>query len=80
MNLKQKKLISAYENPVWIKYECDKGARWTSVRGGSCEHPLNKECNFSGCPTGHGVAIKGETSNRDEAHEWFKRPERRGAK
>ena len=62
------------QKTVWIKYECDNGARWTAVKGGMCETRAGK-CRFSGCPNGHNYHRAGETTNRHEAHEWFNRPE-----
>ena len=63
----------AYNNPIWIMYECAAGARWTAVKGGSCEHPMDEDCNFSGHQPGHKVQIKGETNDRHIAHDWFRR-------
>ena len=55
---------------IWIKYECEKGNRWTLTKGPFQDHP--GKCVFSGCETTHNFKIVGETSNVDEASEWFK--------
>ena len=65
-----------YENPVWIKYRCFKGAQFTAVKGGTCEIPDKSRCEFSGCNTKHQVRVIGETSDRNEAHNWFHSPYR----
>lgn len=66
-----------YSDPTWEMYECDKGARWTAVKGGTCTSKDKDECYFSGCPGGtrHQLHLKGETKDRDKAHDWFRRPE-----
>lgn len=63
----------AYQNPIWLMYECDHGKRWTAVKGGFCEHDLKDFCNFSGCEKGHFVRLIGETIDRKTAHLWFRR-------
>ena len=62
-----------YKNPIWIKYECDHGARWTAVKGGSYETEAG-DCNFSRCEKEHKYHRAGETPDRTEASDWFKRP------
>jgi len=59
-----------YANPTWSMYECDRGNRWTAVKGGCYEHPQDKPCNYSGCTSNHGVKRIGETTNRIEAYNW----------
>jgi len=61
-----------YKNPIWIKCECDKGKRFTAIKGGSCEVQDLEACFFSGCKNDHGIKVIGETSNRTEAHGWFR--------
>lgn len=58
---------------IWIKYECDKGARWIAVKGGICETRAGA-CGFAGCAEGHKYHRAGETSDRNEACEWFNNP------
>lgn len=60
------------ENPVWIKYECDKGNRWTAVKNGIVHEPDGLLCCFVGCTPDCVSHIRGETSSRDEANGWFK--------
>ena len=62
------------DNPTWLKYRCYKGAQFTAVKGGICEIPDKSRCVFSGCTTKHQVRIVGETSDRNEAHNWFNNP------
>ena len=66
--------MNIYKNPVWLKYRCDNGAQWTAVKDGICADADNSPCTFSGCPEGHKVHIIGETPNRHDASNWFKRP------
>jgi hypothetical protein len=66
--------MKPYRPPVWLKYECTKGARWTAVKGGMCEEPSGVKCRFSGCTGNHHQRIVGETADRDEAHDWFNNP------
>jgi len=65
---------------VWEKFECDSGCRWTQVKDplahmrasisdGMVDGDL---CNFSGCRPDHRVHKRGETSDRKEAHDWFR--------
>jgi hypothetical protein len=64
----------AYEDPVWLKWRCDFGSRWTTVKGSpnSDEGKCGDRCEFSGCaPAQHSAHIVGETSDRTEAHDWF---------
>lgn len=63
-----------YDNPTWLMYECDNGARWTAVKGGTCAQSDNDDCCFSGCPKGHKIHIKSETNDRIIASDWFRRP------
>src|SRR4051812_31912351 len=63
---------------VWLKWECDHGARWTSVKGS----PFSDEqdgtpCYFSGCTPGHLIHARGETT--DVHCDWFRRPQQRKA-
>jgi hypothetical protein len=59
-----------YMKPVWLKYECDQGKRWTAVKGGFCEEEDGEICVHTGCDQNHRIHIKGETSDRNEAYEW----------
>lgn len=58
---------------VWEKFECDCGCRWTQVKRSHTAMATKDgdPCNFSGCDKGHVVHLRGETSDRHEAHEWF---------
>ena len=59
------------DNPtVWKKFECGAGARWTSAY----EDYAGKVCCFSGCNCGTLVKLAGETSDLNEAADWFRRP------
>jgi len=59
---------------VWEKWECDKGKRWTTVKGsftgnGEKEGGL---CYFSGCKENdHYIHFKGY-ANREEGGSWFR--------
>lgn len=66
---------NVYTDPTWEMYECDNGARWTAVKGGTCTSKDGEECNFSGCPKGHQLHIAGETKDSNSAHDWFRKPE-----
>jgi hypothetical protein len=65
---------------VWELFECDDGARWAQLKGS----PINlcKQdgdiCDFGGCRTGHRTWKKQETSNREEANNWFREPIKEG--
>jgi hypothetical protein len=64
----------APSEPVWVLYESDCGARWSSV---SDRDEDGKRCDFSGCPGGRKVCLvhkSGETDDRAAASEWFRRP------
>lgn len=58
---------------VWEKFECDSGCRWTQVKRTHTAMAIKDgdPCNFSGCNKGHVVHLRGETSDRKEAHDWF---------
>ncbi len=72
---------------TWNLWECEKGRRWSTVK--DYEDPKMKGvisntkdgdlCDFSGCDTsdGHAIKNKGDTVNRSVAHEWFRRPGRK---
>jgi hypothetical protein len=61
------------DNPtVWIKYECEQGCRWTAMKGSFLDLITDDECNFSGCEPGHRVTVVGETTDSNEAHDWFR--------
>ena len=66
------KKSTAYTNPVWVMYECDKGKRFTAVKGGSCDDVDLSSCYISGCVNDHKTRIVGETSDRTKAHNWFR--------
>ena len=68
----KKQFVSIYNDPTWEMYECDNGARWTAVKGGTCVSKENDECQFSGCPEGHFIHIKGETKDRSVASDWVR--------
>lgn len=56
---------------TWRKYECrTSGARFTSVRPLSAEDMV---CGFSGCDCGKRYSDRGETADRNEAYNWFRR-------
>lgn len=62
---------------VWEKFECDNGCRWTQTKGQDPRYwHVAKDgdpCNFSGCKSdGHRIHKRGETSDRKEAHDWFR--------
>lgn len=62
---------------VWEKFECDCGCRWTQTKNlfgqdFKVDTHDGDECNFSGCEPGHFVHKRGETSDRTEAHDWFR--------
>jgi hypothetical protein len=59
---------------VWVKFECGGGARWTSIKGPMGTNYAGEVCCFSGCNCGTKVRRIGETADRDEAHDWFRRP------
>ena len=63
---------------MWKKFECGGGARWTSA----CDDPAynGETCNFSGCGCGTKVRRVGDTFDRQEAYDWFRRPSKRPAK
>lgn len=66
-------MIDDFDRPkVWIKYECERGCRWTAVKGGVADISLETECTFSGCETGHRFTAVGQTTDPKEANEWFK--------
>ena len=68
------KKTDAYSNPVWNMYECEKGNRFTFVKGGGSDHVDLTTCNFSGCTHGdHGTRIAGETNDRAVASAWARR-------
>lgn len=58
--------------PVWKKFECRGGARWTSVS----QDYAGEVCTFSGCNCNGIVKRAGETTSREEAAAWFRRPGR----
>ncbi len=59
---------------IWNMFECEHGARWTAVKGGYCDEPVG-ECGFAGCFDGHHTfKLVGETTDRTNAHVWFRRP------
>jgi hypothetical protein len=51
--------------PIWMKFECGAGSRWTSTT----EDYSGYVCNFSGCNCGTRVKLVGDTDNVHE--EWF---------
>lgn len=55
------------QGPIWIKFQCGAGSRWTSTT----EDYTGEVCGFSGCHCGTLVSFAGTTDNRDE--EWFGR-------
>lgn len=57
---------------IWELMECDQGNRWSHVKGGSYAIADGTPCDFSGCPPGHAVHKRGETSDLHEAHDWFR--------
>lgn len=61
--------------PIWEKWECGGGARWTSVKNrDGYENLAGTTCNFSGCNCETKVVSRGVTSDRNTAHNWFKLP------
>ena len=60
------------DTPVWEKMECDKGCRWTQVKGSFATQEDGSPCVFSGCEPGHVVHKRGLTTDVFEAHNWFK--------
>jgi hypothetical protein len=64
----------AYDNPVWLMFECDNGNRWTCVKNGICDDQIDNDfCSFSGCKeNSHRIHLKGETADRITAHNWFR--------
>lgn len=62
------------DDPTFVKCECEKGNRWTFVRGGIGDDTSlsGEECYFSGCEQDHKWKIVGETKDRNEAHTWFR--------
>ena len=60
---------------VWQKWQCGNGARWLSVVGSPFNENLTGTiCNFSGCNCGTKVQNQGQTSDVNEANQWFQRP------
>ena len=61
-----------FRNPVWLKFECDNGNRWTIIKGSICDDGLEDgaECFHSKCQPGHKMHLRGETKSIDEAAEW----------
>lgn len=58
---------------TWFKYECDGGSRWTSTSR-LLDDESERICNFSGCNCNTTVRCVGQTTDLDEAHNWFRRP------
>jgi len=59
-------------DPVWTLFECERGARWSSVS----DKLAPEWCEFSGCDSRrHMAVIVKTTTDRDEASKWFRRPE-----
>lgn len=56
---------------VWRMFECDRGARWTTVQDYDKDGSV---CWFSGCQQDHAIHFRGETSDREIAGNWFRRP------
>jgi hypothetical protein len=67
-----KKRYQEINGATWYKWECDHGARWTITD--QEQYTEGDECNFSGCDHGHQIHYKGKTKDRNEAHDWFRRP------
>ena len=57
---------------VWEKFECDAGCRWVQVKGTllNTRHDGDR-CDYSGCDGQHLIHKRGETSDRQEAKDWF---------
>ena len=55
----------------WRMFECDHGARWTTVLDHDVDGAI---CDFSGCSQDHHIHQVGITVNRDIASAWFRRP------
>lgn len=64
----------AYENPVWLLWECEHGRRWSTVKGSPDSNRSydGQPCDFSGCPPGHTARIIDSTPDRSKAHDWFR--------
>jgi hypothetical protein len=59
---------------VWELFECDKGGRWSQLNDSLvnlCKQD-GQPCDFVGCHTGHFVYKVRETTDRDEANEWYR--------
>lgn len=66
------KAMEKYRNPTWKLYKCDKGNRWSCVKGGVADDiEDNSPCHFSGCKQDHNVHFVGETKDPDDPHDWF---------
>jgi hypothetical protein len=57
---------------LWSLWECDGGARWSSVA--PFHNSEGEICTFSGCSCGGKIRFIKSTDEPSEASEWFRRP------
>lgn len=61
--------------PIFLLFQCDKGAQWSAVKNSIAEERDGANCYFSGCKENdHFIHITKETKNRKEANNWFFNP------
>ena len=64
---------SQNKNTVWIKFKCDRGNKWTEVKGPFQSTQDGDICHFYGCTTDHKAHRISETTSPTEALDWFQR-------
>ncbi len=57
---------------IWTLFECGGGSRWSSAHGAFFDNSEGEVCNFSGCNCGTKTNRVKETTDRSEAHDWFR--------